>query len=667
MTYMFRFFTGRSLVAILALLAVVALGRGVALGSSTGSPGASFVFFPLGAAHPFDLARALQSNAITFGPNMRANQDDSPFGQHEPSLAVSRVYTNALFVAAKDYRETNTKQVWIYGSTDAGVTWPVQLQMPGIPSQVDKQSDPVVVARNDGRIYVAAMAYGGEPFTGGIFITWTDDNGAHWKDPSVPVSYPDKTLDDKEWLAIDNNPCSPYYHRMYMTYNRGAVTVMQHSTDGGETWSAHVPVGVSSYHQFPSPVIGSDGTVYTFMWYYGYNSGPGTIELTKSTDGGVTWSLPSIATSIQSPGSPIRESDNFRFISMPYAAIDPNNGHLYVAWTDNRNFATEGTEVLYVKSTDRGNTWSPEPLRLSHDPKGVVRDHIVPVLSVGRDSRLHALWMDRRLDAANRLFDTWYSSSADGGATWEPDVRVSEVSQDLNVGFPPESGNAAGDYWGLDTYLDTVYVAWNDTRNGNQDIFVSKGLLTMGGAATPTLGCPPPRTETPAPAATPSAKRARRSPACFLTTGRTMAACHSRGTLSLISWVKSPPSTASHIRCSTSSARSSSTTLRTSLRSMCSYRSLAHSAISRSTLTERQARRPIPRQGRCSSRRRASAWEASSWTTGSSTERWPSKAILSLKNSRSSRTWTGRLTRCSTLSARCSSFTRRISRPTISS
>jgi hypothetical protein len=120
---------------------------------------------------------------------------------------------------------------------------------------------------------------------------------------------------------------------------------------------------------------------------------------------------------------------------------------------------------------------------------------------------LHALWLDRRLDAANRLFDTWYSSSTDGGATWEPDVRVSEVSQDLNVGLPPESGNAAGDYWGLDTYLDTVYVAWNDTRTGNQDIFVSKGLMNTRGVA-PQPGCPPtpvPPTATPAQVATPSA------------------------------------------------------------------------------------------------------------------------------------------------------------------
>src|SRR5205823_8095346 len=103
------------------------------------------------------------------------------------------------------------------------------------------------------------------------------------------------------------------------------------------------------------------------------------------------------------------------------------------------------------------------------------------------DSKLHAFWLDRSLDPNHYLFDSWYSSSTDGGATWDPDTRVSTVSQDLNVGLPPGSGGAAGDYWGLDTALDTVYVAWNDTRNGNQDILVSKGLM-YGPTTTPTPG-----------------------------------------------------------------------------------------------------------------------------------------------------------------------------------
>ena len=180
----------------------------------------------------------------------------------------------------------------------------------------------------------------------------------------------------------------------------------------------------------------------------------------------------------------------FRFFSILSAAVDPadtdpNTRDLYVSWTDNRNFATNGTDAVYIKSSNGGQTWGPVT-RLSHDPTGIIRDHITPVITVGADSRVHAFWLDRRLDPNNRFFDSWYSSSTDGGATWDPDTRVSTQSQDLNIAFPPGSGNAAGDYWGLDVVGNTVYVGWNDTRSGDQDILVAKGLLARPAGSTPT-------------------------------------------------------------------------------------------------------------------------------------------------------------------------------------
>ena len=96
---------------------------------------------------PF-LAGSLRTStrcSITFGPNVRANSDSTTFGQHEPSLAVSRVDTNTVVVASKDYRNGDQKEVWIDVSNDGGVTWPanLQLQMPGIdPGQFPLMSDP---------------------------------------------------------------------------------------------------------------------------------------------------------------------------------------------------------------------------------------------------------------------------------------------------------------------------------------------------------------------------------------------------------------------------------------------------------------------------------------------------------------------------------------------
>ncbi|MEO6456930.1 MAG: S-layer homology domain-containing protein, partial [Chloroflexia bacterium] len=463
--------------AFSALLLVTALAFVVAPASSEAAGGARLSWAGQDAFASIN-SRLSPLVPPVFGPNVRANTDTTNFGQHEPSLAVSRVNTNTVFVAAKDYREGNIKRVWIDGSTDGGVTWPVQLRMPNLPT-TESESDPVVMARDDGRIYVSCLTTGNN----GIFITWTDNDGQTWQ-PSVPIVQNQSGLQDKDWFAIDNNPASPYYHRMYMMYAPDAASVVEHhSTDGGLTWSARQQIGASNT-EYTYPVVASDGTVYNFMMLNWGPSRVGTVQMTKSTNGGVSWTTPTTVTTAQQPASPIRAQDQFRFFAILSAAVDPNTGALYVAWTDNRNFGTNGTDVVYVKSADGGATWSPVT-RLSHDPTSVVRDHITPMLVVGEDSRLHAFWLDRRLDPNNRRFDSWYSSSTDGGATWDPDTRVSTEPQDLNVGFPPGSGNAAGDYWGLDVWRDTVYVAWNDARlNGQQDILVSKGL--MQGAITPT-------------------------------------------------------------------------------------------------------------------------------------------------------------------------------------
>jgi hypothetical protein len=436
-----------------------------------------------------------------FGTPVRANSDATQNGQHEPSLAVSRVHTNTVVIASKDYRDGNVKHVWINTSTDGGATWPLnrQLLMPGINlSTYPIQSDPVVMARDDGRIYVACLATNDSTSNGAFYITWTDDDGATWVNPSIRISPADNFLDDKDWFAIDNNPASPFYHRMYMMYAPGAGYVAeQHSTDGGLTWTVRQSIGASDT-EYTYPVVGSDGTVYNFMMLNWGGGQIGTVQLTKSTNGGASWSAPTpVSTANQPPGTIPRTS--VRFFAILSAAVDPNNSNLYVAWTDNQNSGAHGMDVVYVKSTNGGATWSSRTLlgnTLAREC--ALCDNITPMLTVGADSKLHAFWLDRTFDPAHNLFDSWYSSSTDGGVTWDPDTRVSHFSQDLNVGLPPGSGGAAGDYWGLDTTQDVVYVGWNDTTYSgiDQDLYVAKGLMSSSGGSTPSPTVAPSNTPT---------------------------------------------------------------------------------------------------------------------------------------------------------------------------
>jgi hypothetical protein len=422
-----------------------------------------------------------------WGPDVRANSDDTDWSQHEPHLAISRTDSDVVVVVAKDYRAANTKEVWIYVSQDGGQTWPLdkQLLLPGLPVDIIEQSDPVVLARDDGRLYVICLGRNINTGSHGLFITWSDDDGDTWQD-AVNVTYNETPccLDDKEWLAIDNSSASPYHHNMYVAWANGGI-LFKRSTDGGQTWSSYVNLTPGGGTEYPYPIVGADGTLYVFyMDGWGYCA-DGDIKFRKSTDGGVTFGPPVTVAATSQPCSPIHgydEYDQWRFFSIITAAADPNNpDNLWVAWTDDNDVAYGKTDVLYVRSTDGGATWSAAE-RLSHDDPYAYVDHITPVFAIGADSRLHAFWLDRRDDPANILFHGYHTSTADGGDTWEPDSRVSDEPFDLNLYFPPPQGyNAAGDYWGLDVVgigaEQIVMAAWNTTVETSQDIYISRGVL----------------------------------------------------------------------------------------------------------------------------------------------------------------------------------------------
>src|SRR4029078_2810175 len=99
--------------------------------------------------------------------HVERNTDLTGTGQQEPGLAVSPPNPNVVVVANKDYRDLNIKRVWIEASRDGGQTLPTQPHMPNLPN-TDTESDPVVMARDDGRIYVSCLTTGND----GIFITW---------------------------------------------------------------------------------------------------------------------------------------------------------------------------------------------------------------------------------------------------------------------------------------------------------------------------------------------------------------------------------------------------------------------------------------------------------------------------------------------------------------
>jgi hypothetical protein len=115
------------------------------------------------------------------------------------------------------------------------------------------------------------------------------------------------------------------------------------SRDNGETWTsaAFPPVPGSSFtFGDPALAVAPNGTVY-FSQLGEDAKGNFTVQVNRSTDGGITWS-PGIVVAID-PGS-----------DKEWIAVGPD-GVVYVTWT---SFQNDGSAQLRLaKSTDGGNTW----------------------------------------------------------------------------------------------------------------------------------------------------------------------------------------------------------------------------------------------------------------------------------------------------------------------
>ncbi len=141
-------------------------------------------------------------------------------------------------------------------------------------------------------------------------------------------------------------------------------------------------------------------------------------------------------------------------VSDPSGSVRPRIGasgsYVYVAWVDGRDGESE---VYFKRSADNGATWGPDT-RLSDLP---YNSSSIDISVSG--SNINVVWIDRR--HTNR--EVYYKGSTDYGATWGADTLIS-VSM---PGFSQEPAVAASG--------NSVYVAWEYvTIGGNYDLYFTR-------------------------------------------------------------------------------------------------------------------------------------------------------------------------------------------------
>jgi hypothetical protein len=237
-----------------------------------------------------------------------------------------------------------------------------------------------------------------------------------------------------------------------------------YSSDGGATWSTPT-VLASGCLVAAVPTVAANGDLYV-VWF-DCNFGIRQI-VRKSRDGGKSFDDPVAAASgLTAPPNQLIGSSFRVNAAFPAIASDPTDeNRVYVTWSSD-NGASQ-TDVFVSHSLNGGVTWS-APVRVNDDPPGNPHDQFFPWIAVDTDGTVRVIWGDDRLDLANpggKFYDIFMATSTDYGATFGPNIRVTSESSNPDLdGF---DGTFIGDYFGLSA---SGVAVWADTRNGNQDIF----------------------------------------------------------------------------------------------------------------------------------------------------------------------------------------------------
>jgi hypothetical protein len=286
------------------------------------------------------------STRNTFGAAYSAGAYALPVkGLYYGLVGVARCITNAELILLQAYyaRLYGTPFYDYYNSVATGL---------GAAALHDHNWQPQIVRLASGRLFIVFTEYPTTMETGASVIRsgYSDDDGATWSAGTDVVG--DGTTDSVNngglFILSNGNIICTYYRR---TVGGGvdAFSYRKISTDGGENWGAEASLGDLlgagvNYVPYTNGVTLENDTILQPCYSYGNTvTGPtNRIFIAKSTDGGDSWTMITMATGAGVSFSPYNENPLAR------------NGNTIVSMVRNEVTHT----YWYTKSTDLGESWS---------------------------------------------------------------------------------------------------------------------------------------------------------------------------------------------------------------------------------------------------------------------------------------------------------------------
>jgi len=442
----------------------------------------------------FGLFTSFQVNVDANGNNIVGD------AANEPSITVDPTNHNRMAIGWRQFNSVSSdfrQGGWGF-TTDAGGTW----TFPGVLESNVFRSDPVLGSDEAGNFFYLSLR---ETFFDDMWGSLT--GGESW----TRLSFGDQSGGDKQWFTIDKTGGmgNGFQYQAWSTSgNNWGGKQFSRSTDGGVTWMS--PIFIPN-----SPVWGTLDVDTNGNLFIGGGDFGSSFFCVRSSDAQNPAVTPTFdqTTSVNLGGSLLFGAaiNPGGLAGQIFLAVDRSgtatNNNIYMIATVEQFSASNGSDVMFSRSTDDGLTFS-APQRITDDPVNQNKWHWFGTLAVAPNGRIDSVWLDTRNAANNTDSQLFYSWSTDGGVTWAANVAVSDSFTPFE-GYPVQ--NKIGDYLTIvsdDTGGDVAYSAtfnFNPTRGQHeQDVYYVRVFPTGGGTPTPTpTASPTPTvTATPTPTAT---------------------------------------------------------------------------------------------------------------------------------------------------------------------
>jgi len=305
---------------------------------------------------------------IVFGP-----KPDGSGGFSFASGARAYYATLASFVTGAAKGNQAPELIAVSRSDDDGISWtdPV-LAATGNGFKFNDKED-IWADKNPaspffGRVYVSWTQFRGSVFTffgEPVMVTFSADGGATWAKPNqISAAHNNSTVGGRQGTAIRTGPDGTVYMLWEDGDVHGSKMVVATSHDGGVKWT-HATT-IASVRDIADPIPGANFRTDSFLSpavdqtsgaiyaaWADASGGAGHIVVTKSSDGGSTWSTTQTVSAA---------SNGYAFFQgldvAPNGRVDLAYQALTATSTTTYGTGNAKIDAYYVSSTNGGVSWS---------------------------------------------------------------------------------------------------------------------------------------------------------------------------------------------------------------------------------------------------------------------------------------------------------------------